>query len=252
MLSADDFHGFYMNIICSSVTGERSTDMEFLMPILICAVFILAAYALMRLSLFISSTMARRKILSYGKASEDTVSALLISHFGAANVISNKYLPYRTRNGTAYTEIDCLVILKGRIAVIEVKSLVGTIYNPNSDTWHQSAVMRDGERKELDFISPIQQNERHIAALAGIFEKEKITPKPKMESLVIFTSARASFTYDRQKEVYTLPEAIKKLKSMNTGKDYKLRDKLKITRTIQKYSKSKRQAMAMNRKIRRG
>ena len=226
--------------------------MEFLVPILICAVFILAAYGLMRLSLFISSTMARRKILSYGKASEDTVSALLISHFGAANVISNKYLPYRTKNGTAYTEIDCIVILKGRIAVIEVKSLVGTIHNPNSDTWHQSAVMRDGERKELDFINPILQNERHISALAGIFEKEKITPQPKMESLVIFTSARAAFTYDRQKEVYSLPEAIKKLKAMNTGKGYRLRDRLKIKRTIQKYAKSTRQAMALNRKIRRG
>ena len=73
-----------------------------------------------------------------------------------------------------------------------------------------------------------------------------------MESLVIFTSARAAFTYDRQKEVYSLPEAIKKLKAMNTGKGYRLRDRLKIKRTIQKYAKSKRQAMALNRKIRRG
>lgn len=226
--------------------------MEFLVPILICVVFVLAAYGLMRLSLAVSSAMARRKILSYGKASEDTVSALLISHFGASHVISNQYLPYRTKNGTAYTEIDCIVVLKGKIAVIEVKSLVGTIYNPNTDTWHQSAVTRDGDRKELDFVNPILQNERHIAALAGILEKGKITPKPKIESLVIFTSARASFTYDRQKEVYTLPEAIKKLKAMNTGNDLNLRSRLKIIHTIRKYSKSRRQAAAANRRIRRG
>ena len=104
--------------------------MEFLTPIFICAVFVLIAYGLMRLALFISSTAARRKILSYGKASEEAVSALLISHFGASNVICNRYLPYRTPTGTAFTEIDCIVILRGRIAVVEVKSLVGSIYNP--------------------------------------------------------------------------------------------------------------------------
>ena len=114
------------------------------------------------------------------------------------------------------------MILKGKIAVIEVKSLVGSIYNPPSDTWHQSAKMRDGETKELDFFNPIRQNERHIAALAGILEKAKITPKPKIENLVIFTSSRAVFTYERQKEIYTLPEAIKKLKAMNTGSVPKL------------------------------
>lgn len=225
--------------------------MEFLIPILICAVFVLIAYGLMRLALFISSTAARRKILSYGKASEETVSALLISHFGASSVICNRYLPYRTPSGIAYTEIDCIVVLKGRIAVIEVKSLVGSIYNPPSDTWHQSAVMRNGERKELDFVNPIMQNARHVAALSGILERAKITPKPKIESLVIFTSSRAVFTYDRQKEIYTLPEAIKKLKAMNTGRRFRLRDRIKILHTIKKCAKSKRQAMAAAGKKRR-
>ena len=225
--------------------------MEFLTPIFICAVFVLIAYGLMRLALFISSTAARRKILSYGKASEEAVSALLISHFGASNVICNRYLPYRTPTGTAFTEIDCIVILRGRIAVVEVKSLVGSIYNPPSETWHQSAVMKNGEHKELDFVNPILQNARHAAALSGILEKAVLSSKPKIESLVIFTSARAVFTYERQKEIYTLPEAVKKLKAMNKGRRFRLRDRIKIHHVIQKSAKSKRQAMAAVHKKRR-
>ena len=177
--------------------------MEFLTPIFICAVFVLIAYGLMRLALFISSTAARRMILSYGKASEEAVSALLISHFGASNVICNRYLPYRTPTGTAFTEIDCIVILRGRIAVVEVKSLVGSIYNPPSETWHQSAVMKNGEHKELDFVNPILQ------------------------------------------------EAVKKLKAMNKGRRFRLRDRIKIHHVIQKSAKSKRQAMAAVHKKRR-
>ncbi len=225
--------------------------MKFLTPIFICALFVLAAYGLMRLSLFISSTAARRKILSYGKASEETVAALLMSHFGASNVICNRYLPYRTQNGIGYTEVDCIVILKGRIAVIEVKSLVGSIYNPPSETWHQSAVMRNGERKELDFINPIMQNARHVSALSRILKSAKITPAPKIESLVIFTSTRAVFTYERQKEIYTLSEAVKKLKAMNGGRRFRLRDRMKIFHAIKKHAKSRRQAMAATGKKRR-
>ncbi len=240
-------------LFCTSAYLSRKgvPNMEFLTPILICAAFIFAAYGLMRLSLFLSNTAARRKILSYGRASEDAVSALLASHFGVTYVLSNRYLPYRTKNGISFTEVDCIVILKGKIAVIEVKSLVGSIYNPPSDTWHQSAKMRDGETKELDFFNPIRQNERHIAALVGILEKAKITPKPKIENLVIFTSARAVFTYERQKEIYTLPEAIKKLKAMNTGRKFRFRDRIKILHTIRKYAKSKRQAMAITGRKRR-
>ena len=95
------------------------------------------------------------------------------------------------------------------------------------------------------------QNARHAAALSGILEKAGLSSRPKIESLVIFTSARAVFTYERQKEIYTLPEAVKKLKAMNKGRRFRLRDRIKIHHVIQKSAKSKRQAMAAVHKKRR-
>lgn len=226
--------------------------MEVLVPYLLCALFLLAAWGLLRLSLRISSSAARRKILSYGRASEDAMAALAASYFGSTNVLANCWIPYRTKNGTAYTEIDCIVFLRGKIAVLEVKSLVGTIRNPDTGTWHQSARMRDGTQKELDFVNPLWQNERHTAALVSLFEKERLDFPISVESLVVFTSNRAVFTYPKQEGVYSLSEAMKELHRLNnTGSAFKFGEKLKIHRTIKKYTKSKRQAMAINNKLRR-
>lgn len=223
--------------------------MELLFPVFIAAAFLGLSYLLMRAVIALEKLSARRKILSYGKAAEDTVAALLVSHFGPNVILTNRYLPYRTKNGTAYTEVDCIAVLRGAVAAIEVKSLVGSIRNPDTELWHQSAVTRDGDIKELDFTNPILQNERHILSLVGIFEKERISPKPRIENLVIFTSDKVSFARARQSEIYSLSSAIERLKELNRIYTLSGKERYAILRSIKKHAKPKRAALRINRRV---
>lgn len=229
--------------------GERRRTMAAVLPYLIAALILLAAFLLMRLTLLLCDKATKRKILTFGKAAEDTVGALLISMFGADSILTNLYLPYRTRNGTAYTEVDCIAILRQGIVSIEVKSLVGTITNPDSKTWHQSRLEKDGA-KELDFINPIWQNERHVAAIIGIMEKKRFTVKPNVINMVLFTSPQANFVYVEQAEIYRLPDAVRFLKEFNVGNALSKKDCRSIVRAIKKSAMPKRQAVRHNRKIR--
>lgn len=210
--------------------------MKFLTPLFLCAIFLLAAYGLMRLTLAISSLITRRRILADGKATVDTACALLATYFGTSNIIAEKSLPCRTASGTFYTKVDCILILKGRIVVIEIKTLSGTIYPSVSDTWH--AVTAPG--REQNFPSPLLQNEHHVNALIGILEKEHITPQPTVSGMVIFTSARARFVGERNSSVFTLPDAVKKLQALNRQERFSLKETVSLHRAIRKHAKSPR------------
>lgn len=168
--------------------------MEKLIPFIMCAVFILAAYGLLKLSLFISSYFTRKKILSYGVASEDAATALFCSYFGMKNVLSRAVLPVYTSAGKRYTEIDNIIVLPTCVVVIEIKSMIGRIDNPEgAQTWRQSAVTRTGEHKELDFRNPFIQNDRHAAAVKEALKNFSFAPP--VYGLVVFTSPRVSFVY---------------------------------------------------------
>lgn len=223
--------------------------MTVVLPYLFAALFLLVAFLLMRLTLSLCDKAARRNILSFGKAAEDTVGALLISLFGAENILTNLYLPYRTKNGTAYTEVDCIAVLRQGVVSIEVKSLVGTITNPDAKAWHQSRSEKDGA-KELDFINPIWQNERHVAAIIGIMEKARILTKPSVKNMVIFTSTRAEFVYAEQAEIFSLSEAIRFLKEYDSVDALSKKERRKVARAIKRSAVPKRQAMRHNRKKR--
>lgn len=210
--------------------------MKLLTPLFLCAVFLLAAYGLMRLTLAISALLARRRILTGGKATADTACALLATYFGTSSVIAGKSLPCRTADGTAYTKVDCILILKGRIVVIEIKTLSGTIYSSASGTWR--AVAAPG--REQEFPNPLLQNEHHVNALIGILEKEHIAFHPTVSGMVIFTSARAKFAYEQSPNILTLPEAVKKLQAMSRQERFSLKETLLLHRAIRKHAKSTR------------
>ena len=121
--------------------------MEKLIPLIMCIIFVFIAFCMWKLTIQISSFAARRKILSYSRASEEATSVLLISYFGEFSVMTNTFLPIRTTRGIVYTDIDNIVILPTCIAVVEVKSMKGQIFTGNSQKWHQSVRLKTGERK---------------------------------------------------------------------------------------------------------
>ncbi|MBE6654813.1 MAG: NERD domain-containing protein [Ruminococcaceae bacterium] len=222
--------------------------MEKLIPFIMCIIFIVIAFFLWKAAMKISSFAARRKILSYSRASEEATSVLLISYFGELSVLTNTFLPIKTTRGTVYTDVDNIVILPTCIAVVEVKSMNGQIFTGNAHKWHQSVRLKNGERKEIDFENPIIKNERHIVTLTQIFERENI-PTPPIYNIVMFSSDKIVFSQD-QPEAYTRSAAIEKMRALSKrGKKFTFKEKRAIIRAIKKYSTSAANARAHNAKI---
>ena len=221
--------------------------MEKLTPIIMCIIFVLIAFCLWKAAIKISSFAARRKSLSYSRASEEAASMLLMSYFGEFSVHTRVHLPLRTTRGVIYTDIDNIVILPSCIAVVEVKSMKGQIFMGDQKRWHQSVKLKSGERKEVDFENPVIKNERHIVALTQIFEREKIEIPP-IYNIVMFSTNSVVFSED-QPEVFTLSAAIDNRKSLSRGKRFTRKEKRRFSRAIKKYSTSAANARAHNAKI---
>ena len=215
--------------------------MGFLTPLVLCAVFLLIAYGLMRLALFASSLAARRRILQAGRLSSDAICALLVSHFGGFAVISSKAFPCRTPNGPSYTKIDCVLILRRGIAVVEIIPFGGTIYNGDAERWY-----RVTESGRQEFPNPLRQSKKHVAALTALLEREKIDFAPELTSLVIMPSSRTTFVQGQQNGIYALPDALRMLRKMNTGKGLSLLERIRLRRAFGKYAKRPRQPAATN------
>lgn len=223
--------------------------MEKLIPLLMCIIFIAIAFCLWKAAIKISSFAARRKVLSYSRASASAVSVLLISYFGDSAVLPNVYLPCRTTKGVVYTDIDDIIVLPTCIVVVEVKSMNGQIFTGKGDKWHQSLKGKNGETTELDFENPILKNERNTQILTAILEKEKL-PIPPIHNIVMFSTDKVVFS-EEFSEVYKLSAAIEKIKMLSKGKRFSRKEQRRYIKTINKYSTSAAEARAHNAKIRK-
>ena len=69
-----------------------------------------------------------------------------------------------------------------------------------------------------------------------------------MYNIVIFASDKVVFS-EESPEVYTLSDAVKKLKSLSDGKKIPLKERMAYIRAVKKYSTTKSAARANNKKI---
>ena len=222
--------------------------MEKLIPFIMCAFFVLISFGFWALAVKLSSYAARQKILAHkNAASKEATSVLLMSHFGEFSVLHNICLPIKTEKALLYVKIDNIVILPTCIAVVQVESMSGQIFNGDSRIWRQSIRMPDGTHKKKDFENPITNNERNIIALSSIFEKKKIQ-SPILRNIIIFSSDNVIFSDDCP-EVYSLSTAIEKMKVLSKGDRIPLGERLKLIRTIKKCSVPVSYARAHNAKV---
>lgn len=187
--------------------------MEKLIPFLMAAIFVAAAFGLLKLALAVSSRMTREKILSSRAVSGEAATALFCSYFGMKNVLSHVVLPVETPVGRRFTHVDAVVLLPTGLVVLELKDLAGQIENRDDRVWHQSTVTKTGETKEADFVSPFIQNERHLFAVREILGKAIPVSIP-VTGLVVFTSPHVSFTKKRP-DVYSLTGAVDAMQSLS-------------------------------------
>lgn len=219
--------------------------MEKFAPIIMCAIFVAIAYGLMKLTLKISAAATKKRILAYGRPSENAASALFCSQFGEMNVLTNKWLLCQdTRGRKLYTEIDDIIVLPSCIVCVEVKSLVGNIASDGEYMWHQSVRTRTGEMKELDFANPILQNERHVDAVKAVLEKENV-PCPPIYNMVVFTSEKVAFSHEHP-QIYSLADSVEYIKALSKARTLSTKQRLDIIRAINHNSPKASRARAYN------
>lgn len=125
----------------------------------------------------------------YGAESEYRVYNELCRLLGSDRVIKTLYFPVPTREGTFDTEVDCVCVTRGGIAVIEVKGSKGLITNPEKGKWCQ----RHGD-KVMYFDDPYEQNRTHVKALQRVLD-EKGADKPHIYNTVVFSDSSVQFTH---------------------------------------------------------
>lgn len=221
--------------------------MEKLVPFLMAAIFVAAAFGLLKLALAVSSQLTRQKILASKAGSEEAATALFCSYFGMKNVLSHVVLPVNTSVGRRYTRLDAVVLLPTGLVVVELKDLSGQIENRDDRIWHQSTVTRSGEPREVDFASPFMQNEHHILAVRNVLGKAVSVP---IHGLVVFTSPHVSFARKRD-DVYTMAGAVDALQTLSShGRKLTAEERNRVLSVLSTVSRKCSSAWAMQQKKR--
>lgn len=211
-------------------------NLEKLAPVIMCALFALLAFALMKLALRLTSVAAKRKILSYSRPSESAALALLEAEFGESSVVAGRCLPQTEPDGTKSVGSPGNFIVMGSCVVcVEILSAVGNIDSDEEYKWFQSVRTRSGEMKETSFPSPVFQSEKHVKAIRAILEKNRLS-KVKVYGMVIFTSKNAVLS-KQYTQVFYLGEAIDHLKKLSKEKTLTRKQRHDIVRIINKNSR---------------
>ena len=166
-----------------------------------------------------------KKILKYGRQSEDFIYNLLRTHYSAGNIMRNAY--YRLGNGGT-TEIDIVLVAGNGIQVIEVKGMKGYIENPFKGDWCQMY-----KNKTLMFQNPFEQNVTHIRAIQHIIHKEKI-PNIPIRNIVVFTDPNVKFKF-KEEMLLTSNKLLPFLADLNRNKFLKSKEIRRISKVLKKY-----------------
>ncbi|MCQ2770392.1 MAG: hypothetical protein MJ236_01150 [Clostridia bacterium] len=156
----------------------------------------------------------KRKILRSFSPSRKDVMYVLNMIFGKQNVLKNVYLPIfdETNTITSYVYADTIILLKTGIAVCRFSTESGMISCDYGSTWHQSARLRTGGTRELDFTNPTTNNSKAASAIRKLFSFNNLEEPPVFQH-VIFTPKTVSFQMPIE-NVFTLDEGIKSLKAL--------------------------------------
>lgn len=212
-------------------------NMEKLAPVIMCALFAILAFFLMKLTLKITSSAAKRKILSYSRPSENAVLALLEAEFGESNVITGRCLPQIEPDGTkSVGSPGTFVVMGSCVVCVEILSAVGKIDSDEEYKWFQSVRTRSGEMKETSFPSPVFQSDNHTKSLRALLERNRMS-KVRVYGMIIFTSRNADFS-KHYSQVFYLSEAMDHLKKLSKEKRFTKKQRIGIVRMINKNSRA--------------
>ena len=235
--------------------------MEYLIPSLMCIVFLCGCTLLCMIILYISGQMTRRSLRRSPVLDRDSVAALLALEFGAGNLYLSRWFPMRSPKGTAYTEIPLILVLGRKIFVCTVCSVSGIIYNTDEETWRVTQSMPNGKKKTVTIRNPVTAAERQADMIRSLLETLELPFPVSVEPLAILTAKQHKLDDPDQAGLGTLPEVLQYIhasfpkKHTDKKKTKQVRRALKqdtetILHIFRRYSLSRNGAIARNNTLR--
>ena len=203
--------------------------MEKLMPYILAVMLAIILYFIYKIIIRIIKIITRKKILGYYSHNAHTAEALLYTLFPSKYVLENVYLPYFSADKQKIlAKADYVIIMPSGIATIIVKEEGGQIQSDNENIWLQYDM-----GKKTQMRNPIKENQRNIAIIGKILEKNDINGIDFF-NMVIFTSNRIVFS-QRYSEIFTLAHASDYILRVCGRKKLNLIQRWKIRRILKRF-----------------
>ncbi|MBQ3490553.1 MAG: NERD domain-containing protein [Clostridia bacterium] len=229
--------------------------MGFLIPFLMCAVFLFVWFALCKLFLAIYTFSVKRALLRSPCLDKNSAAALLSVDFGAKSLFRGRWFPERTPNGTMYREIPCILLFGRKLFVLELCPYPGLISNTEEESWHIDPPKEYRRKKEVRVPNPVLLAKERAEILKELFDVLNLPFEVSVESMAILTDKRHSLQNPAGEGLYKLPEAAVFLsdfasKSKPSQKKMK-REEERVLAVLERYSLSRARAVARNDRMRR-
>ena len=149
-----------------------------------------------------------QKLLGSSQRGGDLVVKLLKTAFHSSRIITHAVLPLE--NGQK-AMADVILVDRGGIFVIRVKTFPGSIDNSSRSSWTVTNHKGVGE-----FQNPFEQNKYAVRAIDELMKKEELYNVPK-HNVVVFSQKRVSFKI-RSEKLLTAERMIEALKDLNRNR----------------------------------
>lgn len=224
--------------------------MEYLVPILMCALFLFGCFVLCRFILFLYTFFTKRALLRAQTLDPRAAEALLSLYFGESTLYLARYFPYRTPTRTMYREIPCILMLGRRIFVLEFCPVGGILHNTDEETWTVTRPALRGRKKEIRIRNPILEAKTKADTLRELIAAVKLPFSVSVEPIAVLTAKQHRLDEPDREGICILPEALKRLRTYlpknKAGRKRMQKENQALEKILQRYSVSPRQAAAKN------
>ena len=231
--------------------------MGFIVPILMCLVFIFVWICLTGLILALDKRSMKKALLRSERLDMKSTAALLSLYLGegAGKIfLYNRWFLKRSPKGTVYESVPCILLFGKKIFVLEICQLPGGVQNTDRETWNVTPPAEYTKKKEIQIKNPLLLAKERASVLTELLGAVKCPFEVSVEAMVIFTDKEHKLAHPGQQGLYTVKEALSYLSGF-APKTKPERERMKRANRIifgifGRYSLSRGQAIAKNNKMR--
>ena len=229
--------------------------MGFLVPLLMCAAFLLFWFLLCKWFLRLYASSVIRTLGGLPSLNRKNVAALLSVYFGAKALYLERWFPARSKTGTVYRDIPFVLVLGRKIFVLEICPYPGVISNTSAADWHIDPPKEFRREKEIWVPNPVWSAEERAQTLKDLFGILRLPFEVTVEPMAVLTDQRHQLLSSINDGLYELPDAVSHLRSFS-ARDKASRKRMKKERelvlaVLKHYSLSRGRAIARNDRMRR-